>query len=137
MDYGMNELRSNSHPQNNPPVGFTEQLRDFLRRNLNWLLIGGFTLLLVQDVFGTHGVLAMRRSLREAAQAQKEINQLSEENRQLEDRVQRLKTDPAAIERIAREDMGLARPGEYIFKIPPKAEGPTPPTTTTGSPKKP
>ena len=32
-----------------------------------------------------------------------------------------LKSDPAAIERIAREEMGLARPGEYIFKTPAKS----------------
>ena len=48
---------------------------------------------------------------------QQEINQLDEENRQLQESVQSLKSDPAAIERIAREEMGLARPGEYIFKI--------------------
>jgi cell division protein FtsB len=102
------------------PVGFAEQFRAFLRLNMNWFLIAGLGLLLIQDIFGTHGVLATHRSLQEAAAAQKEINRLNEENRQLQDHVQQLKTDPATIERIAREDMGLARPGEYIFKIPPK-----------------
>jgi cell division protein FtsB len=102
------------------PAGFADQFRAFLRLNMNWFLIAGLALLLLQDVFGTHGVLAMHRSLQEAAAAQKEIDRLSDENRQLQDHVQQLKTDPATIERIAREDMGLARPGEYIFKIPPK-----------------
>jgi len=32
--------------------------------------------------------------------------------------VQALRSDPKAVERIAREEMGLARPGEMIFKIP-------------------
>jgi cell division protein FtsB len=97
---------------------FPQQLGDFLRRNVNWFLAGGLALLLVQDVFGTHGVLAMRRAQREAASVQQEIDQINEENRQLQKNVQSLKTDPDAIERIAREEMGLARPGEYIFKIP-------------------
>ena len=97
---------------------FSEQLSAFLRRNMNWFLAGGLTLLLLQDVFGTHGVLAMRRAQREAASVQREIDRINEENRQLQKNVQSLKTDPEAIERIAREEMGLARPGEYIFKIP-------------------
>ena len=46
-----------------PRQSFVEQLSAFFRRNLYWFLIAGFVLLLLQDIFGTHGVLAMRRSL--------------------------------------------------------------------------
>lgn len=121
MDRGMSEDRKNPDvKQPQPQVGFAEQWREFLHRNLNWFLVSGLAVLLLQDVFGTHGVLAMRRSMKEAQQVQQEINRLNAENQQLQDNVQRLKTDPSAIEKIAREDMGLARPGEYIFKIPPK-----------------
>jgi cell division protein FtsB len=102
------------------PPTFAEHFRDFLRRNLSWFIAAGLALLLLQDVFGNHGVLAMRRSQQEAREVQRQINQMNEENRQLEERVKALKTDPQAIERIAREEMGLARPGEYIFKLPPK-----------------
>lgn len=103
-----------------PRVTFTEQMRQFLRRNLNWFLVGGLALLLLQDIFGTHGVLAMRRTQQQAAEIRKEINQLDSENKKLLDRVKALKTDSATIERIAREENGLARPGEYIFKTQPK-----------------
>jgi cell division protein FtsB len=103
-----------------PRLGFTEQMRQFLRRNLNWFLVGGLALLLLQDIFGTHGVLAMRRTQQQAAEIRKEINQLETDNRKLLDRVKALKTDPATIERIAREENGLARPGEYIFKSQPR-----------------
>jgi cell division protein FtsB len=113
-------------------VSFSEQMREFLRTNMSWLLAGALGLLLLQDVFGTHGLIAMRRSLREAGQVQKEINLMNEENRQLEDRVKSLKTDPSAVERIAREEMGLARPGEYIFKIQPKSVDAVAPTSPTG-----
>lgn len=102
------------------PTSFTEHFGDFLRRNLSWFVAAGLVLLLLQDVFGNHGVLAMRRSQQEAREVQRQIDQINEENRQLEARVKALKTDPQAIERIAREEMGLARPGEYIFKIQPK-----------------
>src|SRR5271170_71200 len=96
-------------------------MREFLRAHMSWFLAAGLALLLMQDVFGAHGLIAMRRSMREAAQVQREIDLMNEENRQMEERVKSLKSDPAAVERIAREEMGLARPGEYIFKIQPKS----------------
>ncbi|MGH9688220.1 MAG: FtsB family cell division protein [Candidatus Acidiferrales bacterium] len=100
---------------------FSEQLGQFWRRNVMWILLAGLGLLILQDVFGVHGVLAMRRAQHEATHEQHEINRINQENVQLQIRVNSLKTDPQAIERIAREQMGLARPGEYIFKIPPPA----------------
>jgi cell division protein FtsB len=102
-------------------VGFYEQVGDFVRRNMTWFLAAGLSLLLLQDVFGTHGVLAMRRAQQEAGGVRQEIDRINQENQQLQKSVQSLKTDPEAIERIAREEMGLARPGEYIFKIPARA----------------
>jgi cell division protein FtsB len=49
--------------------------------------------------------------------------------------VKSLKTDPQAIERIAREEMGLARPGEYIFKTAPKpADASIPPPQSPANP---
>jgi cell division protein FtsB len=118
-------------------MSFTEQLRDFLRRNATWFLAAALALLLLQDVFGTHGVLAMRHAQKEASSAKKEIDQINQENQQLQDRVNSLKTDPQAIERIAREEMGLARPGEYIFKTSPRpAENAPAPSTQPANPAK-
>jgi len=102
-------------------TSFVQELRDFLRRYTSWFLVAGLALLLLQDIFGTHGVLAMRRTQEQAAQVRKEIERLDQENRRLQSCVDGLKSDPAAVERIAREDMGLARPGEYVFKIAPKS----------------
>jgi cell division protein FtsB len=104
-----------------PQAGFGDQMREFLRRNLNWFLIAGFALLLLQDIFGTHGVLAMRRTQLQAKEVQQEIERLNEENRKLQDRVQHLKSDPATLEGIARDEMHLKRPGEYVFPIQPKS----------------
>jgi cell division protein FtsB len=101
---------------------FSEQLGQFWRRNVMWILLAGLGLLILQDVFGTHGVLAMRRAQREATSEQRAIDRINQENVQLQNRVNSLKTDPQAIERIAREQMGLARPGEYIFKVPPASK---------------
>ncbi|MFZ3333841.1 MAG: septum formation initiator family protein [Candidatus Acidiferrales bacterium] len=111
----------------NPRETFTAQLGSFFRRNMNWFLVAGFALLLLQDIFGTHGVLAMRRSQVEARKIQQEINQLDKENQALQNHVKDLKTDPATIECIARENMGLARPGEHIFKTQPRPADPAHP----------
>ncbi len=124
------------HQVNDAPEAFAAQIRNFLRRNLNWFLGGALALLLLQDIFGTHGLIAMRRSHQEAIQVQKEIGQINEENRQLQDRVKNLKSDPQAIERIAREEMGLARPGEYIFKTSPKPNDPADPAAIPADPAK-
>ncbi len=134
----MNAKPLHIRPRSEEPAGFADQLRSFLRRHLNWLLVGALALLLLQDVFGTHGLIAMRRSQQEAARVQREINQLNEQNRQMQERVKALKSDPQAIERIAREEMGLARPGEYIFKIQPKPGDAAPPNPPSGgTPEKP
>jgi cell division protein FtsB len=106
---------------NAPRIRFVEQMREFLHRNMNWFLAVGFALLLLQDIFGTHGVLAMRRTQLQAREVQQEIDRLNEENRKLQNRVQHLKSDPATLEGIARDEMHLKRPGEYVFPIQPKA----------------
>ena len=59
-------MRVNAADETRQP--FFEQLRDFFRRNALYFLIAGLVLLIVQDIFGTHGVLAMRRSQVEAQQ---------------------------------------------------------------------
>jgi cell division protein FtsB len=72
----------------------------------------------IHDVFGAHGYLAMRRSEKQIEQLRGEIDRLNRENQDLSQNVSALKSDPRAIEKIAREEMGLARPGEMIFKMP-------------------
>lgn len=119
-----------------PRIRFGEQMREFLHRNMNWFLMVGFALLLLQDIFGTHGVLAMRRTQLQAKEVQQEIERLNEENRKLQNRVQHLKSDPATLEGIARDEMHLKRPGEYVFPIQPKAP-PSITPQTSDAPKKP
>ncbi len=113
--------RGEKRETNDVPVSFFEQLDQFFHRNMYLFLIVGFALLLLQDTFGTHGVLAMRRSQKEAQEIRRDIQKLDQENKRLQDRVKALKTDPAAIEKIAREEMKLARPNEHIFETHPKS----------------
>jgi cell division protein FtsB len=90
----------------------------YLRRNARQILAFALFALLVHDVFGQHGFLAMRRTQKEIEQIRDQISKVNDENKSLAEQVNSLKSDPKSIERIAREEMGLARPGELIFKLP-------------------
>jgi cell division protein FtsL len=82
------------------------------------LLVIFVVVLLVHDVFGTHGYLAMRRKQQEIKKVSSVLERLNKENSALEQDVQDLKTDPQTIRKIAREELGLAQPGEVIIKLP-------------------
>src|SRR6266446_5478207 len=100
-----------------------------LLRHYGPVLLGLLVLVLVvHDVFGTHGYLAMRRTQNEINKVETGLDQLNKENLQLEQEVRELKTDPHKIEKIARDELGLAKPGEVIIKIPLSQQLPQNPT---------
>jgi len=82
------------------------------------LLVIFVVVLSVHDVFGTHGFLAMHRKQQEIQKVSKELDRLNRENAALELDITDLKTDPQTIRKIAREELGLAGPGETIIKLP-------------------
>lgn len=53
-----------------------------------------------------------------------------------ERRLDRLRHDPVTLERLAREELGMTRPGDVVIVLPPEepAEAPPPPHTPTGAP---
>jgi cell division protein FtsL len=95
-----------------------EKFGSMLRRNGRLLLGLLVVVLVVHDIFGTHGYLAMRRTESEIKKVLADLEQLNKENLELAQEVKELKTDPRKIENIARDELGLARPGEVIIKIP-------------------
>ena len=112
------------------------QSQSFFRHNGRYFFALAFFLLLLQDVFGTHGLVAMRRSKAQIQAVQTQIQQLDQENQELQQRIHSLKTDPAAIEKIARDRMGLARPGEIIFQIPESPSSHAPQSNPASNPRK-
>lgn len=61
---------------------------------------------------------------REAARMDQHRRDLIAENQRLRDEIQRLQTDDRYIERLAREQLGLVRPGEIELLIVPPASPP-------------
>jgi cell division protein FtsL len=85
--------------------------------------------LIVHNIFGQNGYFALRRQQKELHTLQQQILQLQQENEQLDKQNQQLKSDPAAIERKAREEMHLVKPGEKIYTLPEKPSATPPPAT--------
>ena len=110
-----------------------EQLRKFLHRYGSHLLIIFVAVLVVHDIFGPHGFLVMRRKQQEMQKVNAQIDKLNKENASLEQNVKDLKTDPQTIRKIAREELGLAKPGEIIIKLP--AQTPEPPLAPAATAK--
>lgn len=94
----------------------------FFRRHLSTIFGLALLAILIHNVFGAHGFIALRRMRAEAAAIEADRTRLSKENQKLSEQVKSLKSDPVMIERIAREELGLARDREQIFKIPPPAD---------------
>ncbi len=90
-------------------------------RRLVWFsLTGLFLLLAAYQVFGSNGVLAFRRKLHEEQDWRARNETLRRQNEALEKRIHQLKTDPKAIEKIAREELMLADPNERVILNPQK-----------------
>ena len=88
-------------------------------------ILGLFVLaLVVHDIFGAHGFIAMRRTQNEIQKVKADISRLNSENVQLSQQVKALKTDPHLIEKIAREELQKAKPGEIIIRIPQSQQPP-------------
>ncbi len=95
-----------------------EKMRSLVRHYGPGLLGLLVLVMIVHDVFGTHGFLAMRRTQNEIRKVKADLDALRKENAALAEEVKDLNTDPRLIEKIARDDLGLARPGEIIIRIP-------------------
>ena len=99
------------------------------RRALDWSLrvwrpagtvvAVALALLLTWHVFNTkNGVTVWYQKRAEDRQLQREINDLEQENARLRQQIERLKSDPNAIEQAARERLHYAKPGEVIYALP-------------------
>ncbi len=88
------------------------------------IALGVFGLLtvavLVLTVFNDKGVLQVRAQSQKLTAVQGEVAELDAENKQLTKEIQALRTDPTTIERLAREELKLVKPGEIVLVSPEK-----------------
>jgi cell division protein FtsB len=73
--------------------------------------------LIIDAVGNERGWLAMRRARRHYDELSNTLASQRAENSRLRTEVRRLQEDPAAIEDLARRELGLIRPGEMVFIV--------------------
>lgn len=84
---------------------------------MRWLLVFAASLIIVDGLFGERGLLAMLRARHEYQELSAVIDRQRAENTKYREEIRRLKEDPAAIEEIARRELGLIKPGEKVFIV--------------------
>ena len=89
------------------------------RRGFRYVLMLLGALLLYQ-VSGLQVLGNLRNIWRQEAEMQRQIEALREENARIENEIRDLSPEGNEVERIARQDLGWARPGETVIKIPEK-----------------
>jgi cell division protein FtsB len=120
---------------------WVERLMDRLRPYLTWLyasrrrlattavvLLSGW--LFVHVMFGANGMEVYRQKRTEYQDLQKQIDSLQRENDRYTTQIKSLQTDPATIEKEAREQFGYARKGEVVY-VTPQPPPPQPPASAT------
>ena len=71
--------------------------------------------------YGGQSLARVWQMKHEVESLEREITALRAETGRLSALVTRLRTDPDYIEQVAREDLGLVKPGEKVLKLPPSA----------------
>lgn len=65
----------------------------------------------------TYSLMTRYQLTRQKAQLEARTEQLTEETRILEQKIEDLETNPDLLERIAREEYGMRKPGETVYII--------------------
>lgn len=87
------------------------------RRRTRLAILFVAALLLANAVIGDNGLVALWRLRAETASLEAEVDRLRAEARRMREDARRLREDPAAIEDVARRELGLIKPGERVVIV--------------------
>jgi cell division protein FtsB len=73
--------------------------------------------------YGGSSLARVIQMKREVESLERDIATLREETGRLTKTIDRLRTDPEFIEQLAREALGLVKPGDKVLKLPPSTPG--------------
>jgi len=98
-----------------------------LRRRLATIAVAVLAAsLFVHVMFGANGMIVYKQKRAEYETLRKQVVQVQQENDRYTQQIQGLKSDQKSIEKEAREQLGYAKPGEYVYVAPAPAK-PAPP----------
>jgi len=82
-------------------------------------LLGSLILMLsLVTIVGERGALHLWRLRGEKTQLDEQNYRLQTENRTLRQRIARIRNDNQYLEKLAREELNLVRPGEVVYRFP-------------------
>ena len=109
---------------NNGNLRFVRALRELfesqnaLRRRFFWIaLLTGALFVILFVIGGNYGILNITKLRDERQDLQSQIRAMERERDSLKLTIEKLKTDRREIERVAREEYGMAKPGEKVVKF--------------------
>ena len=77
-----------------------------------------FALVLVLDgLVGERGLIANRQARQAYEEESRALENVRTQNRYLREQIERLKSDPAAMEEAVRRGLGYIKPGEKVFYV--------------------
>jgi cell division protein FtsB len=85
------------------------------KRQVFWALGGIFVLWLIFG--GRHGFFSLVSLQREKWRLEETIQALKSSNREMEERMKFLESNPRLFEKVAREKLMLAKPGELVYRF--------------------
>ena len=90
---------------------------------MKFVVVAGILIVAANLLAGERGLPALLQSRRDAARLTAQISALRADNAALAARIRALASDPAAIEAVARQTLGLIRPGEIVVTTAPLSGG--------------
>ena len=105
-------MKKTSKTAPGPPTG-----RNRGRRAIQYGLVLVGCVLVVDALVGDKGLLQTMKKREEYRALEQTLTRTRMENVRLREEARRLSEDPAAVEEIARRELGLIKPGEKVFII--------------------
>ena len=94
------------------------------------LLSGVLTIVfLISFFFSDRGIAELQDARRRVAELESDIAQLERENVRLRGEIESAKSSTFAVEKIAREDLSMAKDGEVVYMLPAPQPRQAPPVT--------
>ncbi|NJD67762.1 MAG: septum formation initiator family protein [candidate division NC10 bacterium] len=112
------------------PQGVTDDIEARRSARKRWLLfIAGLAIVIgVASVVGQKSLVKIVQMNSTRSELQQEIIRLKQVNENLTLEVQPLADNPGQVEAIAREDLGLVKPGEIVYQFRPSGHPAMPPS---------
>lgn len=87
------------------------------KRVLPLIIVGVAIVSVPLMILSPEGLARLEHLEQEKKRADEEVSRLSSQIRKLRAEVRRIKDDPAMVERVARDELGLVRQTEVVFQF--------------------